>query len=184
MTKTKKLTTAAMLIAMSTVLMMISKALPMQWLQGGSITLASMVPIITVSLVIDWRWGVLSGVVFALIHMITGFVPPPTSSLSDFVLVVILDYIAAFGVLGTAGLFYSLFGRKAWAIPLCGVAVCTLRYICHIISGVIIWGVYAKEGQSVLIYSLLYNGGYMLPEIIISGALLAASAKFIHKKSH
>ncbi|MBQ6895379.1 MAG: energy-coupled thiamine transporter ThiT, partial [Clostridia bacterium] len=31
-----------------------------------------------------------------------------------------------------------------------------------------IWGVYAEEGQSVLMYSLIYNGTYMIPEIIIT----------------
>lgn len=179
MTKTKKMTTSAVLIAMSAALMIISKMFPMPWMQGGSVTLASMVPIITISLVIDCKWGILSGVIFALIQILTGFAPPPTANLIDFILVVFLDYIAAFGILGTAGFFYKFFGKNAWSIPASGIIVTSLRYICHIISGVLIWGVYADEGQSVWAYSIIYNGGYMLPEIIITGIVLTVSSKFI-----
>lgn len=181
MTKTRKLTTSAVLIAMSAVLMMISKMLPMVWMQGGSVTIASMVPIIAISLIIDCKWGILSGVVFAIIQMMTGFAPPPTADLMNFVLVIFLDYIAAFGVPGTAGAFYKILGGRIWAVPVSGVISVALRYICHIVSGVLIWGVYAEEGQSVLAYSVIYNGGYMVPEIIITGTVLAVLAKFITK---
>ena len=40
------------------------------------------------------------------------------------------------------------------------------------ISGVIFYAEYAPEGQSPLVYSILYNAAYMVPELIISGALL------------
>lgn len=182
MTKTKQLTTCAALIALATVLMLLSKLLPsMPW--GGSVTLASMVPLIMISLMMDVKWGIFSGVVFALIQMLTGFYPPPTQTVLDFVLVVLLDYLLAFGVLGCAGIFYRMLGKKIWAIPLSGAIVTSLRYLCHIISGVLIWGVYAEEGQSVLAYSLIYNGSYMIPEIILTTAVLALLAGFIKKRA-
>lgn len=182
MTKTKKLTTCAILIALSTVLMLLSKLIPsMPW--GGSVTLASMVPMIVLSLTLGLKWGLLSGVVFGVIQMLTGFYPPPTQTILDFFLVVMLDYLLAFGVLGTACVFYRIFGKKVWAIPLSGAVVTALRYLCHILSGILIWGVYAEEGQSILAYSVLYNGSYMIPEIILTTVVLALLAKFIKQKS-
>lgn len=181
MTKTKKITLCAIMVAMSTVLAMISKIIPAPWMQGGSITIASMVPIVAVSLIIDCRWGALSAVVYSLIQMMTGFYPPPTQTMLNFFLVIFLDYIAAFGVLGFAGGFYKLLGSKKWAIPVSGAIVALGRYICHILSGILIWGVYAEEGQSVLAYSLIYNGSYMIPEIIITAVVLAFLAPMIEK---
>ena len=168
MNTTKKITTSALLIALATVLMWVSKLLPAPWLQGGSVTLASMVPIISVGILFGTKWGLASALAYALIQMMFGFYPPPTQTLLYFILVVLLDYIFAFGVLGLSGVFYSLCGKKFFAIPTSAFIVTFLRYICHILSGILIWGVYAPEGQGVLMYSLVYNGTYMIPEIIIS----------------
>lgn len=168
MTTTKKLTTGALLVALATVLMWVSKLIPAPWLQGGSITLASMVPIVIAGILFDTKWGLCVSLVYALIQMLFGFYPPPTQTFFYFVLVVLLDYLVAFGVLGLSGFFYQLFGKTKWAVPLCAFLVTVLRYICHIISGLLIWGVYAPEGQTVLAYSVIYNGSYMIPEIILT----------------
>lgn len=172
MSKTKKLAICSVLVALSTVLMLISKSIPVRLLQGGSITIASMVPVILTSVITDLKYGILSGLAFSVIQIISGFYPPPAQNFIDLVLVIILDYILAFGVLGTAKFFCTLLGRTRFAIPISGAIVTFLRYICHILSGILIWGVYAKEGQSVLMYSILYNGSYMIPEIIITTAAL------------
>lgn len=181
MSKTKKLTLCAVMVALATVLALVSKIIPAPWLQGGSITIASMVPIIVVSIVAGTKWGVLSAFVYSLIQMMTGFYPPPTQTLLYFILVVVLDYVAAFGVLGLAGFFCDMLGRKNWAVPVSGAIVALGRYICHIISGILIWGVYAEEGQSVLAYSLIYNGSYMVPEIIITAVALVALTPVIKR---
>ena len=173
MNTTKKITASALMIALATVLMWVSKLLPAPWLQGGSVTLASMVPIITVGILFGTKLGLCSSLAYALIQMMFGFYPPPTQTLLYFVLVVLLDYILAFGVLGVSGWFFRLFKKKFFAIPLSAFIVTSLRYLCHIISGILIWGVYAEEGQSVLAYSLIYNGTYMIPEIIISTIVTA-----------
>ncbi len=181
MSKTKKLTLCAVMVALSTVLAFVSKVIPAPWLQGGSITLASMVPIIVASVVIDYKWGLLASLVYSLIQMMTGFYPPPTQTVLNFILVVFLDYVAAFGVLGIAGVFYKMAGSKKWAMPLSAAIVTSLRYLCHILSGILIWGVYAEEGQSVLAYSLIYNGSYMIPEIIISTIVISALVPVIER---
>ncbi len=180
--KTKKLTTSAMMVALAVVLMFVSKIIPAPWLQGGSITLASMVPIIAVSLLYGTKWGLVSGFVYSLIQMLTGFYAPPVQDFLSYILVVLFDYVVAFSVLGLASFFYNIFGKKKWAISLSGVIVTILRYICHIFTGIVIWGVYAPEGQTVLWYSLTYNGSYMIPEIIITGVVLALMSNFLTSK--
>lgn len=168
MKTTRKIAVSAIMTALATVLMLISKIVPAPWLQGGSVTIASMVPIISVGILLGTKWGLYSSLCYALLQMMFGFYPPPTQKITYFILVVLLDYVFAFGVLGLSGMFYSLFGRKGFAVPLSAFIVTLLRYLCHILSGILIWGVYADEGQSVLMYSLIYNGTYMVPEIIIS----------------
>ena len=177
--KTKKLTTCALLVATATVLVWLSKLIPAPWLQGGSVTLASGVPIIIASLLFGVNWGISASLVFAVIQMMTGFYPPPTQSFSDYVLVIFLDYILAFGVFGIASIFR--YKKIPFSIPLSGFIVTVLRYVCHIFSGLLIWGVYAEEGQSVLVYSLVYNGTYMIPEIIITTGVLILLSGFISK---
>lgn len=182
MNTTKKLTTSALLVALATVLMWVSKLIPAPWLQGGSVTIASMVPIIAVGIMFGTKWGLYSSLAYAILQMMFGFYPPPTQTFLNFVLVIFLDYIIAFGGLGLSGIIFNLSGRKAFSAGLSAFTVTLLRYVCHIISGILIWGVYA-EGQSVLTYSLVYNGTYMIPEIIISTVVttLIFKSKIIRK---
>lgn len=181
---TKKLTTSAMLVALSVVLSMITVfSAP----YGGTVTAASMVPIIVIGLIYRSKWGLLTALVYAILQMILGgIVPPPVPSIHMYLLVVLLDYVLAFTCLGLSGYFFELFKRRSFAISLSGAIVMMLRFVCHFLSGVLIWGVYAPEGTSVWMYSLLYNGAYMLPEIVISTVILALLTKpilSIYKKS-
>ncbi len=181
MSTTRKLTTSATFVALATALAVISNVIPLRFLQGGSVTIASMVPIVLISIIIDIKWGVLSGIVYGCIQMLLGFYPAPTPTFINMALVVILDYILAFGVLGLAGIIYKLCGKRNYSIALGGLFATFLRFVCHIISGLLIWGVYAEEGQTVLAYSLIYNGGYMIPEMIITTCVLAAITPILKK---
>lgn len=181
MSTTKNLTTSAILIALATVLAFVSKVIPVQFLQGGSVTIASMVPIIVISLKLGTKWGLISGVTYGCIQMLMGFYPAPTPTFINMALVVLLDYIIAFGVLGLASFFYKMCGKNNFGIAFSGFMVTLLRYVCHIFSGILIWGVYAEEGQTVLTYSLLYNGGYMIPEIIITTIVLVLLTPVLKK---
>ena len=151
--KTRRLTESALMIALAAVLAMV-KVLDLP--QGGSITAASMVPIIFVALRYGTRWGVFSALVFSVIQMIQGFYPPPTQTLFWFVLVVLLDYVVAFGVLGLA----------------------PLRFCCHFLSGLIIWGT-GDPAVPDWLWSLTYNGSFMLPETIISAVVIGLLMKFV-----
>lgn len=184
MNTTKKITTCALLIALATVLMWASKLIPAPWLQGGSVTLASMVPIIAAGVMFGTKWGLCCSLSYAVLQMIFGFYPPPTQTFIYFIAVVLLDYILAFGVLGLSGFFYKISGSKSFSAPLSAFLVTLLRYICHILSGILIWGVYAENGQTVLAYSLIYNGTYMIPEIVISTVVTAIIFRMNFFKKH
>lgn len=149
---------------------------------GGSVSWASMAPIVLISFRHGPKWGLLSGIAFALIQMMQAFYPPPTQTALNFALVVLLDYLLAFGVLGIACLFGRRIQKPALSMAVGAFCVTCLRYLCHIVSGVLIWGVYAEEGQSVLVYSILYNGTYMIPEIIITTVVCALLGKLVLPK--
>lgn len=172
MTKTKKLTLSAVLTALAFALVLASQLLPAPWTQGGYITLASMVPIILVSIIVGTKWGLLSGFVFSLIQMLTDFYLPPATTALSFFGVIMLDYVIAFTALGLAGFFVKLMGNKPWAIPISGTIVTTIRYAMHVLSGLLIWGAFA-DTDCVPLYALIYNGSYMIPEIIITTVVLA-----------
>lgn len=165
--RTRILTECAILVALSAVLQMIPLiSLP----NGGTVTLAAMAPIVLASLRHGPRWGLLTAFVASLVQMLLGGISsPPTETIGWFFLVVLLDYVLAYTVLGLAPVFAALFGKKRRAgIVVGSTAVVALRFLCHFLSGVLIWGVYAPQGSPVWLYALLYNGSYMLPECVIT----------------
>jgi len=144
---------------------------------GGSVTPLSMLPILMIGIRHGLKWGLLGGVVYACLQMIQQFWPPPTGTVQGYIAVVMLDYLVAFTVLGLSGLFRGKKYGLLIAAPLC----LTLRFLSHFISGIIVWGVYA-ENMPVWLYSLTYNGSYMVPEIILTtivSAVLCVTAPSI-----
>jgi thiamine transporter len=159
-TQTKILAEMIIFIALANALYLVSKFyLPFLHLpQGGSVTLASMVPLLWFALRRGLRWGVEAGLIYGLVHMvISGDIYYPTQ--------ILLDYPLAFGALGLAGAFKTR--------PVIGVGVGILgRFICHFISGVVFFGQYAWEGWNVYAYSAAYNASYLVPEFIISAIII------------
>lgn len=169
--KTKKLVTSAIMIAISTVLSLYAVyKLP----GGGSVTFGSMVPIILLSFMFGTRWGLFSALCHALVQCVIGFAAPPVQNLSSFLIVILFDYILAFGSLGLADLFHKVMGRKNFVRPIAAGCSVFIRFLCHLVSGVVIWSVYAPEGQSPFMYSLIYNSSYMLPEILLTSVIVLA----------
>ena len=176
---TKKLTTTGVMLALGLVLSLIRL---FDAPYGGSVTLGSMLPILLLAILYGTKWGVLSGVVFSLLTMLLSGIPaPPVASAWMYILVVLLDYVLAFGLLGLAGAVYRLLSPKAFAVPMAVALSVVLRFLCHFLSGILIWRVYAWEGYGAVLYSFLYNGGYMLFELIITTALSVLIAKWIKR---
>ncbi|AUS96829.1 energy-coupled thiamine transporter ThiT [Clostridium thermosuccinogenes] len=131
---------------------------------GGTITIASMLPIFVFSYIYGPRAGILAGLVYGILQLVQGAYVVHWAQM-------LLDYPIAFAVLGLAGLFK----RNIYL----GAAVGgTARFISHFLTGVIFFGEFAPEGQSVWLYSLTYNLSYMLPDTLICiGLLLIPSLK-------
>ncbi|BEP28368.1 energy-coupled thiamine transporter ThiT [Helicovermis profundi] len=157
---TRMLVEAGIMIALAYVLSLVKV---FQMPNGGSITAGSMIPILIFAI----RWGTYPGVFTGLVYGIIQFILGPKWSFHP--ISILFDYVIAFGMLGLAGIFGAGF-KKALA----GISLAVLlRLICHVISGVIVWGSYAPEGQSPLMYSIIYNASYLVPELILSLVIFA-----------
>ena len=160
----------ALMVALTVVLDLLP--LP-SWPQGGSITVA-MIPVIYYSYRRGAKWGLMAGLVHAAVQMLLGWYAPPAGTIGATILCVLLDYVLAFALLGGADIIARLFGQK---LRLVGYAVGALtvtliRFVCSFLSGVLLWGSYAPEDMNVWIYSLTYNGSYMIPNAILTTVLI------------
>ena len=171
-TKTRMLTESALMVALAVVLSIFAVfKLP----NGGSVTIGSMLPILLISFKYDFKWSVLVSFAYSMLQMLMGFYPPPTQDLLSFVLVIMLDYVIAFTVLCFAGPIYRSLDDKlsdSVRMTIACIVCFAGRFVCHFLSGILIWDVYAPEGQPVWLYSLTYNGSYMLMEAIITSAII------------
>jgi thiamine transporter len=162
---TKILAEIIVFVAMAGALALISHSffvLP----QGGTINLG-MVPIFWLALRRGPKIGIFAGAVLGVVDLaIEPFVINPAQF--------ILDYPLPFACLGLAGFFRKL----TIAGPVIGVVVGgTGRFISHFVSGVVYFANYAPTGMSPIVYSILYNGSYMVPSIVISAIVVAVLQK-------
>lgn len=160
-TNTLMLVEGGLVIAMAQIL---SMYVIYQMPQGGAVKAANLVPL----LIYAYRWGgragMLTGLVYGIVHFILGF------KYSVHYLSIILDYLLAYGAIGIAGFFGGAGTVKAF---FGAVYAALTRFAISAISGVVVFGAYAPEGQSPWVYSLLYNATYMLPDLIINLVILA-----------
>ena len=168
--KTKRLTESAMLLALAIVLELISKAFIPEMPFGGQVTLVAMLPVVLISYRYGVKWGFVSGFCYALLEMALGA--------------------------KTVSAAFSL---------MCGSLVALgARYLSHILSGYLLfsgwadwfftqdgfpaWGAKLVESLSPTalgwVYSIVYNGFYMVPELIltaIAAQLIARIPKIVVK---
>lgn len=168
--KVRKLVEGAVMVALAIVLSYI-RVFKLPW--GGSITLVSMLPIILYSIRYGVKDGLLASFAFALFQFAQGVGDGLFGwglSAPMLIACILLDYLLAFTVLGFGGAFRNK-GMPGY-IGGTVLAGC-LRFISHFLSGVVIWHSSGKlwdafETDNEWLYSLLYNGAYMLPEIIFT----------------
>ena len=145
---------------------------------GGSLTPA-MFPILLFALRFGLGRGLLAGFVFGLLQMIfDGAYAWGWQSM-------LLDYLVAFTPLGLAGLFKG----KSWGIFPGTVLGCVARFAVHYISGVTIYRIYEPAEipgigvfDDAVLYSLVYNGSYMLPNMLL--ALAVAGVLYVPMKRY
>lgn len=168
----------AIMLALAIVLNLVSKPLFANMPNGGSISLA-MFPILFYA----HRWGLgrgtLMGFAYGLLDMLLdgGYAWGWQS--------IILDYLAAYTALGIGGVFRG----KDWGIFPGVVLGCLGRFTVHHISGITIYKILVPtevEGFGVFdnphLYSLVYNGVYMLPNTLI--AIVIAAILFVPMKKY
>ncbi len=166
-TKTRKLVECALMIALATVLSTLAKVVDLPY--GGSITLASMLPIIIVSYRNGLGWGFGSAAVFAVIQQLFGMNNLSyMTGVPAIITLILLDYVVAFTCLGLAGIYRKGVQAQNVALALGAVTVCVIRYICHVISGATVWAGLSIPTTAALGYSFIYNATYMIPETIIT----------------
>ena len=159
---TRMLALGAVCMALSNVLSMI-KLFDMP--QGGSVTPASMLPLMLFAYVYGVGPGMTVGAVYGEMQFI---IEPYFLSVPQ----MLLDYPIAFAMVGLAGLF-SKNENRALGLSL-GVVLGSLgRFVAAVLSGVVFFAEYAGD-QNPWVYSIGYNGAYMLPECIICVVLALA----------
>lgn len=129
--------------------------------QGGSVTAFSMLALFLVSYLFGARQGILAGMAYGLLDLIVNpYVVHPIQ--------IFMDYPLAFGAIGIGGLLRN----QNFGIIKGYVLGVLCRYAVVVLSGIIFWGMYAAEGFNAVTWSLFYNMTYMLPEAVITVAIL------------
>lgn len=141
------------------------------WFQGGSIGL-TMIPLFLYSMRRGACWGILAGLALGSIKyfMAGGWALSWQSML--------LDYTVAYALIGLAGIYR---GKHKWLIST--IIGGTARFLVHYLSGITIYAELMPETfwgmpmMSPYIYSALYNGGYIVPSVVISAAAIWAMSR-------
>ena len=212
--KTRRITESAMLLAVAIVLELVSKMFIPEMPFGGQVTLVSMLPVVLISYRHGVKWGLVSGVAYAMIEMAIGaktvtaaFQPGYFGDgvmLLNALIMCVLDYLVAFTVLGLGGIFRDRIENRGKALCCGAIVALGCRYLAHILSGYILFAGWAEWfftqegfpawGASLvaslspaalgLLYSIVYNGMYMIPEMVlttIAAALIARNSKIVTK---
>ena len=175
------LTECSIMVALSAVLSIIPL---FEMPYGGSITLASFLPIV----IIAYRHGIKGGIaaagVSSLVQMLFGmknFTHSHFTTWQSLVALALLDYVVAFTVFGLAGIFRKKIRQQSASMVTGALLASVVRYLCHVISGATVWAGLSIPDEAALLYSLSYNATYMIPETIIlvlSAAYIGASLDF------
>jgi len=176
----KKITLCGVMIALGTVLSFLK---PYEPPLGGGVTILSMVPVAFLSCMLGLKWGFGAAFAYSLIQLFISMGEVMSWGLTAGAVIAtfLLDYIIAYTILGISGIFRK---KGIWGIVV-GVALATfIRFLCHFATGVYIFDIWMPDDwNNVWIYSLCYNGGYMLPEIILTcvGTALLVKTKAIQR---
>jgi len=147
----KEIAYLAFYLALFVVLDYLANTLPLFKMPYGGTLGLGVIALLLASYHLGYKKGLLVGSACVLLQFITG-----EMYIISFIQF-LLDYFLAFTIYG----FAVLLGRYQ------GIIVTnTLRYLFHVISGVLFFGMYAGE-QNVVVYSLVYNRWYMIPTTVL-----------------
>ena len=139
---------------------------------GGTVTPASILPIVIFAMAFGPGWGFVVAVIFSLLQLIGGWLVTPFQVLLDYT----LGY-SAYGLIGfaaqarakriairnplkrfaNAGLFRAIIFT---------VLAYVVRWFCSVLSGVIFYAEYAGD-MNPWIYSMIYNGSFLSLDLLV-----------------
>lgn len=124
---------------------------------GGSVTPMSMLFICLIGYWYGPAAGVLTGMAHGMLQLILN---PMIYSIPQ----LLIDYPLAFGALGLSGFFWKAKNGllKGYILGVVG------RFVFAFLSGVLFFADYAPEGMNPVVYSILYNGGYIFAEAALT----------------
>lgn len=173
----KEVAFAGICVAMSFTLAVLKAPIFAQ--TGGSVTLASFAPI----MIYAYVFGPTKGFVVGLIHGLLNFIEDPyILSPATFV----FDYLLAFMSVGVMGFFGKLPRKERGVLPIVLGAVCvfSIRFISHLLSGMIFFDAFgasagfpAWASTNAFIYSLIYQCTYIPADAFIATMVLVFLAK-------
>ncbi len=144
---------------------------------GGSITLASFVPVLIYAYVYGIVDGLIMGLMFGLLNFISGpYILTPFTF--------ILDYLLAFSSVGFMGIAKKFTKKNTFNVVLGTVGVFIIRFIFHLISGVLyftqdeIWVELPEWALSnAFVYSFIYQCVYLPADCAIAAVVMYVLAK-------
>lgn len=185
-----------MLLALAVVLELVSKMFIPPMTFGGQLTIVCMLPVVLISYRHGVKWGFVAAFGYSLIQIVLGLDTVSAALLpnsdefmgANALLMIALDYLVAFTMLGLGGLFRQKIQRPDLSLMCGSVVALSARYAAHIISGYILyaswaewfftqdgfpgWGaeLVASLSPEMLgfVYSVVYNGMFMIPEIVFT----------------
>ena len=153
--------------------------------QGGSVTFASLLPLMIYCMMFGTRRGLLVCLVYGTLQALQDpYIIHPMQFL--------LDYPLAFGLIGVSGIFVekNLFKNKIVGFVLGALLAVGLRYACHVCSGVFAFADYfywdselMSKYDSAAVYSLAYNSFALVDMAIaiVAGSLMLLSKSFVNQ---
>lgn len=203
--KTKKIIASALLLAIATILSLLKLfELPF----GGTVTIASMVPVVLISYIYGIRWGLFSAFIYSLLQLVCGlssgivskiFLPGEEQMIFwQAFIICAFDYIFANISLGFGGILKGKLKSDVSEIILGSIIATGLCWLMHTVSGFVFYGAWAEwffsastglsqitfakpfcdwvtknltGNRLILFYSVIYNGAYMFPEMIITSSV-------------
>jgi len=169
------------MIALSTVLS-IMKIAEMPY--GGSVTVASALPVAIIAYRYGVKTGLFAGIVHAALQLVLGLsMLSYATSWQSAVAIIMLDYILAFTFIGIAGIFRSTVKNQAAALTSGVLLYSAIRYLFHVIAGATVWAGISIPTAAALAYSFVYNATYMIPETIVLAVATLYVASLIDFRS-
>ena len=148
------------------------------WAYGGGITACSMLPLVIICRRHGTKVGLLTAFAHSVLQLFFGFgnvtyVSEETAFPVNVLMilgVILLDYIIAYTVIGLSSAYQNRKHESSLSISGGIAASFALRFLCHFLSGWIIWEALAPNELrwAAPVWSMVYNASYMIPEILLT----------------